>query len=157
MPGDVDAVLISHAHHDHLDLPTLELLGTGMRIVAPRGTGALLRRRGFEQVDEVEPGGEVSVGALVIRATEAAHRGGRGPGTPDSPALGYEINDEGRRAYFAGDTDLFDGMADLAPGLDLALLPIAGWGDSVGAGHLDPERAPGVDVRVLEPGETTEW
>ncbi|HEY5815141.1 MAG TPA: MBL fold metallo-hydrolase, partial [Solirubrobacterales bacterium] len=41
----------------------------------------------------------------------------------------------------AGDTDLFEGMADLGPGLDLALLPIWGWGPTLGAGHLDPERA----------------
>jgi L-ascorbate metabolism protein UlaG (beta-lactamase superfamily) len=47
----------------------------------------------------------------------------------------------GRRIYFAGDTDLFDGMEELGAGLDLALLPIWGWGPSVGPGHLDPERA----------------
>ena len=43
--------------------------------------------------------------------------------------------------YFAGDTDLFPGMADIAPGLDVALLPIWGWGPTLGAGHLDPLRA----------------
>ena len=43
--------------------------------------------------------------------------------------------------YFAGDTDLFDGMADLAPELDLALIPIWGWGPTIGEGHLDPVRA----------------
>ena len=42
--------------------------------------------------------------------------------------------------YFAGDTDLFDTMADLAP-IDVALLPIWGWGPSLGEGHLDPSRA----------------
>ena len=45
------------------------------------------------------------------------------------------------RAYFAGDTDLFEGMAELAGGLDLALLPVWGWGPTLGPGHLDPERA----------------
>ena len=48
---------------------------------------------------------------------------------------------EGRnRVYFAGDTDLFDAMADLAP-LDVALLPVWGWGPSLGHGHMDPARA----------------
>jgi L-ascorbate metabolism protein UlaG (beta-lactamase superfamily) len=42
--------------------------------------------------------------------------------------------------YFAGDTDLFDGMADLGP-LDVALLPVWGWGPSLGPGHMDPETA----------------
>ena len=55
-----------------------------------------------------------------------------------------------RRIYFAGDTDLFAGMGELAPGLDLALLPVAGWGPSLGPGHLDPERAAEA-ARLLQP------
>jgi len=43
--------------------------------------------------------------------------------------------------YFAGDTDLFPEMADLSGHLDVALLPVAGWGPRVGPGHLDPRRA----------------
>ena len=43
--------------------------------------------------------------------------------------------------YFAGDTDLFPEMSTLAGTLDVALLPVAGWGSRVGPGHLDPERA----------------
>ena len=50
------------------------------------------------------------------------------------------IEGDGRRVYFAGDTDLFDGMADLAP-VDVALLPIWGWGPTMGPGHMDPARA----------------
>ena len=46
-----------------------------------------------------------------------------------------------RRVYFAGDTALFDGMSDLDRRLDLALLPIWGWGPNVGSGHLDPQSA----------------
>ena len=47
-----------------------------------------------------------------------------------------------RRVYFAGDTALFDGMADLGDGgIDVALLPIWGWGPSLGPGHMDPEQA----------------
>jgi L-ascorbate metabolism protein UlaG (beta-lactamase superfamily) len=55
--------------------------------------------------------------------------------------VGFLIDDGGTRVYFAGDTDVFDGMADLAPGLTVALLPVWGWGPKVGPGHLDPERA----------------
>ena len=47
-----------------------------------------------------------------------------------------------KRVYFAGDTDLFPGMRDLgAAGLDVALVPIWGWGAKLGSGHLDPVRA----------------
>ena len=43
--------------------------------------------------------------------------------------------------YFAGDTDLFDAMAELRGSVALALLPVWGWGPRLGPGHLDPERA----------------
>ena len=49
----VDAVLISHAHYDHLDLPSLEKLGKQMPVVVPRGLGGMLRKRRFESVLEV--------------------------------------------------------------------------------------------------------
>lgn len=139
-------MLISHAHHDHLDPSSLRLLGRSTPIVVPRGAAGLLRRRGFRDLAELEAGEEADVGGVRIRATQAVHRGGRGPFGARSPALGYLIAREPGdadhwHAYFAGDTDLFDGMRRLAGRLDLALLPVAGWGSRVGAGHLDPSRA----------------
>src|SRR4029079_9097757 len=73
-------------------------------------------------------------------AVEAKHPGKRLL-ERDSEAVGFLIASRHRRIYFAGDTDLFDGMEGLAEDLDLALLPIWGWGPSIGPGHLDPERA----------------
>jgi L-ascorbate metabolism protein UlaG (beta-lactamase superfamily) len=64
-------------------------------------------------------------------------------------ALGYLIRGS-HQIYFAGDTDLFEGMATLAPGLDIALVPIWGWGPSLGPGHLDPRRAVEA-LRLLQP------
>jgi len=64
-------------------------------------------------------------------------------------ALGYLIRGS-HRIYFAGDTDLFEGMATLSAGLDVALVPIWGWGPSVGPGHLDPRRAAEA-LRLLHP------
>ena len=49
----VDLVLISHAHLDHLDLPSLVLLGTDTPLAVPRGAGRLLRRTGFRNVTEL--------------------------------------------------------------------------------------------------------
>jgi L-ascorbate metabolism protein UlaG (beta-lactamase superfamily) len=141
---DVDAVLVSHLHHDHLDLPSLKRLGRSVPVVVPRGAGKLLRRRRFDRVVEVEAGEEIRIGGLTVRATYAEHAGSRVPfGTPfgqKASALGFLVGGS-RRVYFAGDTDLFEGMAALAPGLDLALVPIWGWGPSAGPGHLDPRRA----------------
>jgi L-ascorbate metabolism protein UlaG (beta-lactamase superfamily) len=137
---DVDAVLISHVHWDHLDLRSLELLPRRVPIVVPRGAGRLLRRRGFASVVELDQGERLTINGAVVRATEADHPVTSWARRAPAPALGFVL--EGARSvYFAGDTDLFDGMAALAPRLDLALLPVAGWGPTLPPGHLDPERA----------------
>jgi L-ascorbate metabolism protein UlaG (beta-lactamase superfamily) len=138
IPAGVDAVLISHAHHDHLDLPSLSLLAASALAVVPRRAGRLVRR--FEQVVELGEGDEIAVGSLVVRAMHAEHPGGRTPLRARGPALSYAILGT-RRVFFAGDTGLFAEMEGLVPELDLALLPIWGWGPRLGPGHLDPHAA----------------
>ena len=64
----LDAVLLSHAHWDHLDLPSLERLGKELPIVCPKGVSGLLRRKRFAHVTTLEVGEEVRIGALVVRA-----------------------------------------------------------------------------------------
>jgi len=135
----IDAVLVSHAHYDHLDLPSLERLGKKLPVVLPRGLGGLLRKRRFEFVVEVEAGERIAVGALDVLAVPAKHEGSRGPLGASADALGYVVSGS-RTVYFAGDTDLFPGMAELGP-LDVGLVPIWGWGPGLGRGHLDPARA----------------
>jgi L-ascorbate metabolism protein UlaG (beta-lactamase superfamily) len=136
----VDAVLVSHAHYDHLDLPSLERLGRSTPIVVPKGLGRLLRRRRFENVVEIDVGERLTIGAVTVDAIHAEHGGARGLGA-GGPALGYVLAGS-HRVYFAGDTDLFDEMGELAGQLDVALVPIWGWGPTLGrGGHLDPERA----------------
>jgi L-ascorbate metabolism protein UlaG (beta-lactamase superfamily) len=136
----LDGVLISHAHLDHLDFGSLRAVRDGPRLVVPRGVGRLLRRRrGLSDVVEVEPGDEVRIGSLTVTATHAEHDGRRLTGTA-GPALGYLVAGTAR-VYFAGDTGPFAGMADLAGDLDVALLPVWGWGPGIGPGHLDPRTA----------------
>ncbi len=106
----------------------------------PRGAGRLLRRWKFAQVDELARGEETNVAGLSVRATHAEHDGRRAPfGTAAEP-VGFLVTGSAT-VFFAGDTDLFESMSSLAPSLDVALLPIAGWGPRIPAGHLDPERA----------------
>ena len=138
-PGEADAVLITHGHLDHLDLPSLEHLARGTPVVVPRGLGRLVRSRGFRSVHEVDEGDEVAVGEVVVRATHAEHAGRPAPGRP-AKTVAYAVEGSAR-VFFAGDTDLFAGMAGLVADLDVALLPIWGWGPSMGPGHLDPVRA----------------
>src|SRR5690606_19741240 len=73
----VDAVLISHLHLDHLDLPSLRLLGRDTRLIVPRGAGNWLRRAGFRRVMELRVGEETDVGPLNITATYADHDAAR--------------------------------------------------------------------------------
>lgn len=138
---DVDAVLISHLHHDHADVPSLRRLSRAVPVFASPGTGDFLERLGFGDVRELAPGEAGSVGDVRIAATEADHPASGRRFERASQAVGFELAGS-HRIYFAGDTDLFDGMEEICGGgLDLALLPIWGWGTNIGAGHLNPERA----------------
>jgi len=195
---DLDAVLISHAHHDHLDVPSLRMLELRGPVVVPRGWARVIRRAGLRDVIELLPGERCEIGPLGVEALEAEHDGRRLPGGARNQALGYLI--EGADpVYFAGDTDLFAGMEALAGRVGTALLPVSGWGPRLPPGHLGPasaaraaalirprtvvpihwgtlqrmgtqrgdrhaaardfaaavgSRAPGTEVRILEPGES---
>lgn len=135
----VDCVLVSHAHMDHLDPRSIALLAGDPVVVVPRGAGRFVRRR--RGVVEVAEGDEVGVGAVTVRATHAEHDGRRYALGPPVASLGYRIQGD-RSVYFAGDTGLFPGMADIgSSGIDVALLPVAGWGARLPPGHLDPQAA----------------
>jgi L-ascorbate metabolism protein UlaG (beta-lactamase superfamily) len=136
----LDAILISHMHHDHLDPASLRLLGCDTPLIVPAGAGEWLRRRGFKCVTELGVGEVSDVGSLAVSAVEARHDGRRWPRGPEAESVGYLVR--GRRAiYFAGDTELIEGLSDLLPPLDVALLPVGGWGPTLGEGHMDPHDA----------------
>jgi L-ascorbate metabolism protein UlaG (beta-lactamase superfamily) len=152
-------------------------------------------------VEELSAGDRTRVGEVEVRAVPAEHDDRRLPlGDARAEPIGFVV-DAGLRVYFAGDTSLFDGMSAVGP-VDLALLPVAGWGPTMGPGHMDAadaaraaamvgarvavpihwgtfaplttragdwfsepprefaaqvaELAPGVEVRILSPGESTE-
>jgi L-ascorbate metabolism protein UlaG (beta-lactamase superfamily) len=137
---NLDAVLISHLHHDHADLASLRRIGRDVPLLVPPGSRRFFERHGFGSVRELAPGEAIPIGTTIVTAVEADHPGGRRRFARDPEAVGFLVR--GRSdVYFAGDTDYFPGMSGLDPDLDLALLPIWGWGAKIGAGHLDPAGA----------------
>ncbi|WP_406056353.1 MBL fold metallo-hydrolase [Kribbella sp. NBC_00889] len=154
--GRCDAVLVSHMHSDHLHLPSLALVAPDAALVVPRGSAKLIHQdQGAALSDrciEVAPGNQVRIGSLDITAVTAHHDGRRLPWSSYAgPALGYRV-DSSPSVWFAGDTDLFDGLAAEAGPVDVAVVPVGGWGPSLGEGHLDPVRATEAVQRV---GATT--
>lgn len=143
--------VVSHLHADHLHVPSLARLEPGTRVLVPRGAPAQvpgLRVLTHLTITEVAPGDEVRVGDVVVRAVPAHHDGRRLPvGRHRSPALGFVIEGESR-TYFAGDTGLFEGMAEEVGPVDVALLPVGGWGPYLGEGHLDAGRAAAALARL---------
>jgi L-ascorbate metabolism protein UlaG (beta-lactamase superfamily) len=145
--GSLDAILVSHAHRDHLDHASLRRLGGEAPTIVPRGCASAARRGGAREVIELDEGERAPLGDIVVEAIHAEHDGRRHPFGPPVTALGYLLEGPSR-IYFAGDTDLFPAMSALAGRVDVALLPIWGWGPRVPAGHLDPARAAQAVTRV---------
>ena len=135
----IDAVLLSHLHADHAHTRSLRRVARETRIIAPAGSGRWLRARGLHNVEELTEGEWARVGDVCVWLTPARHLGSRGRAAGVRPS-GFVICGS-QSCYFAGDTDLFAAMATLAGMIDLALLPVGGWGPALGPGHLDPARA----------------
>jgi L-ascorbate metabolism protein UlaG (beta-lactamase superfamily) len=90
---------------------------------------------------------------LRIVATPAEHLGRREPWGPTAMAVGHLVDGATRTAWLAGDTGLFAGMARLTDlsrrgRIDVAAVPVWGWGPNLGPGHLDPDRAAEAVVRA---------
>ncbi|MGW2346487.1 MBL fold metallo-hydrolase [Streptomyces sp. NPDC001661] len=149
--AEADVVLVSHLHADHLHVPSLGRLAPGTRVLVPKGAPRAvpgLRKLSTLKIIEVEAGERVEVGQVAIEAVRAEHDGRRLPvGPHTAPALGYVVSGEAR-TYFAGDTGLFDGMAEAVGEVDVALLPVGGWGPYLGSGHLDAGRAAEALARI---------
>jgi L-ascorbate metabolism protein UlaG (beta-lactamase superfamily) len=146
----VDGVLLSHLHHDHTDLPSIRRFGPATTTVVPRGGGPLLRRHARGSVLELAVGAEARLGGVRVEVTPARHDGNRL--RHHAEAVGYLVRGS-RTVYFAGDTEEFPEMARLAAvagGLDVAILPVSGWGLNLGPGHMDALAAARA-VAVLRP------
>jgi L-ascorbate metabolism protein UlaG (beta-lactamase superfamily) len=105
-------------------------------VLAPPGAVRSLRRA-HHPVRTLVPGDEIEVAGVRVRAVPAAHDGRRLPVGDAPSAVGFVAGG----VYFAGDTEPYPEMAELAGTLDAALLPVSGWGPKTGPGHMDPRDA----------------
>jgi L-ascorbate metabolism protein UlaG (beta-lactamase superfamily) len=144
----VDAVLISHDHYDHLDLPTVRgLLATQTApFVVPLGIGEHLRKWHVpeDRIVELDWDGAHTVGGLTLTCTEARHFSGRFFHRDTTLWASWAITGPGHRVFFGGDTGYtpaFAGIGAQFGPFDLTLLPIGAYNDAWHAIHMDPEEA----------------
>lgn len=138
--ADADLVLVSHLHTDHLHLPSLRQFAHASRIVVPSGSARLMRGL-HDRITEVAPGDRLRHGPLTIEVLESDHDGRRHPRSPHvGPALGFRVAAGESSFWFPGDTGLQGELWGIEP-VDLALVPIGGWGPTLGHQHLDPRGA----------------
>jgi len=136
----VDAILISHLHYDHLDIPTLRKLGDAPVVYIPHGAGKLLERAGMKNYQQVRAGDRFRLGELTVEVVNSVHTHSRHPLGMHAATLGFLIGGLSK-IYFPGDTVLFPEMAAFGGDLDVALLPVWGWGPDRGRMHMGPREA----------------
>lgn len=143
---DIDVVLVSHAHFDHLDTPSLAALPGRPEIVTAPGTSDLLPRRRFASIRELHWGDSVRIqtarGDLDVRAIEVKHWGARLRRDTYRGYNGYILKREGRALLFGGDTarsPLFRSYRRYGP-LEAAIMPVGAY-DPYIWNHCTPEQA----------------
>ncbi len=146
----IDAILISHNHYDHLDLPTLRAIAARQRpaVITTLGNGPLIRQAGFENVTELDWWGETGLpGGMRVSCVPAQHFSGRGMrDTYKTLWGGFVLEGSGGPVYFAGDTGYAGHFAEIGRRFGpvrLALLPIGAYKPEwfMWPGHMGPEGA----------------
>lgn len=144
--GEVDLVLLSHAHLDHFDLPSLRrVLTPRTQVVLPKGTSRLLKGMSYERIIEMHGKESITLqNGVTITAVPVRHWGARFPWNRDYHWTGYLIEHSGVRLFFAGDTAHTPTFAELKEigKIDIAMMPIGAYSpDSFQGAHCTPEQA----------------
>lgn len=135
----IDLMLISHAHYDHLDRPTLVKLDKNTPVVTAGGTFDLIRDLGFRRVAELRWGESTTLGGIKVTAQKVAHWGARTFYDSHRGFNAYLIEADQRRVLYGGDTAYHDFFKEIGK-VDLAILGIGGY-DPYLASHATPEQA----------------
>ena len=142
-----DVIVLSHAHFDHLDIPSLRKFSRDTPIVTAKATADILRRWRFRDVHELDWGETVTLAPrgerIRITALEVAHWGARMLRDAHRGYNGYLFERDGRAVLFGGDTAYTRAFASLKNPhrpLDLAIMPIGAYDPWIRA-HCSPEQA----------------
>ncbi len=139
----IDVVLLSHAHMDHFDLPSLRSLESKKtQVVTAAKTSDLLRVDQWGGVTELAWGQSAQIGPLAIRAFEVRHWGARVQTDTWRGYNGYVIESPRYRVLFGGDTAMSDTFGQLRTtrGIDLTVMPVGAYNPWIRA-HCSPEQA----------------
>jgi len=135
----IDLLMISHAHYDHLDRPTLVRLDKNIPVVTADGTLDLIRDLGFRNVTELRWGESTTLRDVKVTAQRVAHWGARTFFDSHRGFNAYLIESGKKRVLYGGDTAYQDYFKDVGR-VDLAVLGIGGY-DPYLASHATPEQA----------------
>jgi L-ascorbate metabolism protein UlaG (beta-lactamase superfamily) len=135
----IDLILISHAHYDHLDRPTLCRLPKETPVITAHHTLDLIRDLGFRRIAELQWGESIDVDTLRITAREVRHWGARTFYDQHRGFNAYLIESPAHRVLYGGDSAYQENFKNLDR-IDLAILGIGGY-DPYVQSHATPEQA----------------
>jgi L-ascorbate metabolism protein UlaG (beta-lactamase superfamily) len=144
---DIEAVLVTHNHYDHLDAGVYRTLRDQVAVIVPAGMGRWMRRRGCTRVTELRWWQQADIGGLRITLVPACHWSRRGVFDTNRVLWGGYVVEVGNTSvYHSGDTAWFEGFAEIGrrfPELDSAMLPIGGYEPAwfMEHYHLNPAQA----------------
>jgi L-ascorbate metabolism protein UlaG (beta-lactamase superfamily) len=149
----IDAVVISHDHYDHLDMPVIRTLAArGTHFAVPLGIGAHLQRWGVPaaQIAELDWNESADIAGLRITATPARHYSGRNPlHANETLWASWVVKGPAHAIFFSGDTGYSDGFKTIGAQhgpFDLTLIKIGAYDKTWAGIHLNPEEAIQVHV-----------